>query len=53
MNKNKDFFIKLSNVDLDISNFDPEYRLINSKKKIKKNQKILNNISLKIKNSEK
>jgi ABC-type polysaccharide/polyol phosphate transport system ATPase subunit len=53
MNKNKDFFIKLSNVDLDISNFDPEYRLINSKKKIKKHQKILNNISLEIKNGEK
>jgi len=53
MNKNKDFFIKLSNVNLDISNFDPEYRLINSKKKIKKNRKILNNISLEIKNGEK
>jgi ABC-type polysaccharide/polyol phosphate transport system ATPase subunit len=53
MSKNKDFFIKLSNVNLDISNFDPEYRLINSKKKIKKNRKILNNISLEIKNGEK
>ena len=36
MNKNKDFFIKLSKVDLDISNFNHEYRLINSKKKNKK-----------------
>lgn len=53
MIQNKEFFIKLNNVDLDIANFNPEFRLINSKKKIKNHQKILKNITLEIKNGEK
>jgi ABC-type polysaccharide/polyol phosphate transport system ATPase subunit len=53
MIQNKDFFIKLNNINLDIANFNPEFRLINSKKKIKIHQKILKNITLEIKNGEK
>jgi ABC-2 type transport system ATP-binding protein len=55
MNKEKNFFIKIQNVSLDLKYFNKEFLLINSikSKSTDKDQKILNNISIEINEGEK
>lgn len=55
MNTEKNFFVKINNVSLDLKRFNKEYRLLKSiqSKSDTKNHKILNNISLEIKEGDK
>jgi ABC-type polysaccharide/polyol phosphate transport system ATPase subunit len=55
MNTEKNFFVKINNVSLDLKRFSKEYRLLKSikSKSDTKNHKILNNISLEIKEGDK
>jgi ABC-type polysaccharide/polyol phosphate transport system ATPase subunit len=55
MNTEKKFFVNIKNVSLDIEHFSKEYRLLKSfePKSDNKNKKILNNISLEIKEGDK
>jgi ABC-type polysaccharide/polyol phosphate transport system ATPase subunit len=55
MNTEKKFFVNIQNVSLDLEHFNKEYRLFKSfkPKSDNKNKKILNNISLEIKEGDK